>query len=111
MSASDSTLVGGTYPEDATREINIPSTSGFSGSGIPANARGYAITVTALPNGNSLPFLTAYPACQARPNASILNVPAGSNGSITIYAYRRTDVVVDVTGTSGGSILLWANCH
>ena len=109
--ASDSTASGGPYADDTTRPISIPAASGCSG--IPSNARGYAINVTALPNGNPMPFLTAYPTGQPRPNASILNafqgqivsnsaiVPAGTNGSIDIYAFRRTDVVVDVSGYFG----------
>jgi serine protease len=60
-----------------------------------------------------MPFLTAYPTGQVRPNASILNafqgqivsnaaiVPAGANGLIDIYAFRRTDVVVEVGGYFG----------
>jgi hypothetical protein len=106
--ASDSTVSGGPYPDDTTRTINIPAAAGCSG--IPSNAQGYAINVTALPGGNPMPFLTAYPTGQARPNASILNafqgqvvtnaaiIPAGTNGAIDIYAFRRTDVVVEVSG-------------
>jgi hypothetical protein len=57
-----------------------------------------------------MPFLTAYPTGQPRPNASILNafqgqvvsnsalVPAGVNGAIDIFAFRRTHVVVEVSG-------------
>jgi hypothetical protein len=109
--ASDSTVSGGIYEDDTTRTISIPSATGCSG--IPSNARGYSINVTALPNGNPMPFLTAYPTGQVRPNASILNafqgqivsnaaiVPAGANGLIDIYAFRRTDVVVEVGGYFG----------
>ncbi|MBI4905015.1 MAG: hypothetical protein HY820_15365 [Acidobacteria bacterium] len=109
--ASDSTVSGGAFPDDSTRTINIPAAT--SCAGIPANAKGYAINVTALPHGNSLPFLTAYPTGQPRPNASILNafqgqvitnaaiIPAGTNGSIDIYAFRGTDVVVEVSGYFG----------
>lgn len=109
--ASDSTVSGGAYADDTTKSIQIPAVSGCTG--IPTNARGYAINVTALPNGNPMPFLTAYPTGQPRPNASILNafqgqivsnsaiVPAGVNGAIDIYAFRRTDVVVEVSGYFG----------
>ena len=61
--AADSTASGGPYPDDTARTLNIPA----------ANAKGYAINVAALPNGNPMPFLTAYPTGQLRPNASILN--------------------------------------
>ena len=109
--ASDSTVSGGVYAADSTRSINIPAAAGCSG--IPANARGYAINVTALPNGNPLPFITAYPTGQPRPGASILNafegqivsnsatIPAGTNGAIDIYAYTQTNVVVEVSGYFG----------
>ena len=30
-------------------------------SGIPSDARGYAMNVTAIQNGNPMPFLTVYP--------------------------------------------------
>ncbi|MBS1826059.1 MAG: VCBS repeat-containing protein [Acidobacteria bacterium] len=109
--ASDSTVNGGQYADETTRTIAIPTATGCSG--IPPTAKGYAINVTALPGGNPMPFLTAYPTGQPQPNASILNafqgqvvtnsaiVPAGTNGAINIYAYRRTDVVVEVSGYFG----------
>ncbi|MBI4911016.1 MAG: hypothetical protein HY820_45825 [Acidobacteria bacterium] len=109
--ANDSTVSGGQYPDESTRTINIPASPGCTG--IPTNARGYAINVTALPGGNPMPFLTAYPTGQTQPNASILNafqgqivsnaaiVPAGTGGSINIFAFRRTDVVVEVSGYFG----------
>ncbi|MBL8210638.1 MAG: hypothetical protein JNK87_08000, partial [Bryobacterales bacterium] len=109
--ASDSTTSGGPYADETARTIAIPSAPACAG--IPAAARAYAINVTALPNGNPMPFLTAYPTGQPRPGASILNafqgqvvtngaiVPSGSNGAIDIYAYRRTDVVVEISGYFG----------
>lgn len=108
---SDSTASGGTHGDDTTRTIHIPAATGCIG--IPANAQGYALNVTALPHGNSVPFITAYPTGQSRPNASILNafqgqiitnaaiVPAGVNGAIDVYAFRATDVVVEVSGYFG----------
>src|SRR5262249_8536823 len=109
--ASDSTVSGGPYPPETARTINIAAASGCSG--ISANAQGYALNVTALPSGNPMPFITAYPTGQPRPNASILNafqgqvvtnsaiIPAGTNGAIDIYAYRGTDVIVEVSGYFG----------
>ncbi|MBI4905769.1 MAG: hypothetical protein HY820_19200 [Acidobacteria bacterium] len=109
--ASDSTLTGGPYADETSRTINIPTASGCSG--IPATAQGYAINVTALPDGNPMPFLTAYPSGQPRPNASILNafqgqvvtnaaiIPAGTGGAIDVFAFRRTGVVVEVSGYFG----------
>lgn len=109
--ASDSTVNGGQYADESTRTIPIPTAPGCTG--IPATAKGYALNVTALPGGNPMPFLTGYPTGQSQPNASILNafqgqivtnsaiIPAGANGAINIYAYRRTDVVVEVSGYFG----------
>ncbi|MBI4902539.1 MAG: DUF3421 domain-containing protein [Acidobacteria bacterium] len=109
--ANDSTVTGGIYNDDTTRTIDVPIAAGCPG--IPATARGYALNVTALPNNSPMPFITAYPTGQPRPNISILNafegqivtnsaiVPAGVTGKIDIYAYRRTNVVVEVSGYFG----------
>lgn len=60
-----------------------------------------------------MPFLTAWPSGQLQPNASILNafqgqtvtnsaiVPAGAGGSIDVYAFRQTHVVIDIAGYFG----------
>jgi hypothetical protein len=100
-----------TYEDETRRTMHIPTAPGCTG--IPANAKGYAINVTAMPNGNPMPFLTAFPTGQQRPNASMLNafqgqvvtnaaiIPAGTNGAIDIFAYRRTEVVVEVSGYFG----------
>ncbi|MCC6367718.1 MAG: hypothetical protein IT165_29700 [Bryobacterales bacterium] len=109
--ASDSTVSGGAYPDNTSRTINIPAAAGCSG--IPADAKGYVINVTALPTANPMPFLTAWPTGTARPNASILNafqgqivsnsaiIPAGAGAAIDVYAFKRTNVVVEVSGYFG----------
>jgi serine protease len=60
-----------------------------------------------------MPFLTAYPTGQTRPNASVLNafegqvvsnsviIAAGTGGAIDVFAYRRTNVVVELIGYFG----------
>ncbi|MBI4904126.1 MAG: hypothetical protein HY820_10855 [Acidobacteria bacterium] len=60
-----------------------------------------------------MPVITAYPTGQPQPNTSILNafqgqtvtnsaiVPAGTNGSVNIYPYRQTHVIVEVSGYFG----------
>ncbi|MFN0171605.1 MAG: S8 family serine peptidase [Bryobacteraceae bacterium] len=100
---------GPMYAAMVARTIPIP-TSGCVG--IPANAKGFALNVTALPGGLSLPFITAYPAGQW-PNTSILNafegqvvtnsaiIPSGSNGAANVLAYEKTHVVVEVSGFFG----------
>ncbi|MCC6393904.1 MAG: hypothetical protein IT167_25120 [Bryobacterales bacterium] len=102
---------GPMFADDTTRSFAVP-TSPYC-TGIPATAKGYALNVTAVPNGSPMPFLTVYPTGKSRPNASILNafegqtvsnsvvVPAGSNGAVDVYAYRKTHVVVEVSGYFG----------
>lgn len=94
------TLLGG-----QTRETPIPSSS----CGIPASARAYSLNLTVVPAG-PLSYLTVWPAGQTRPLVSTLNsfdgrivanaaiVPAGANGSISIFVTDKTDVVVDING-------------
>jgi len=77
--------------------------------GVPANAQAYALNVTAVPHG-PLGYLTIWPTGQPRPVASTLNslngivkanaamVPAGNNGSVSVYATGATDVVLDIDG-------------
>jgi len=76
---------------------------------IPPAASAYSLNLTVVPNG-ILGFLTTWPSGQARPLASSLNaltgtivgnaaiVPAGTNGSIDMYASGPTDLVIDING-------------
>lgn len=113
--AVDTRLANGTFggpifESDASR--SYPLTSSPCG-GIPANARGYVVNATALPNGSPMPFLTLWPTGQTRPNASTLNafegqivtntaiLPAGPSSSIDVFAFRRTHIVLDVSGFFG----------
>lgn len=101
---------GPIFGDEVTRSYQLPSSGCV---GVSSSARAYSIHATAIPNTNPMPFLTAYPTGQARPNASILNafqgqtvtnsaiVPAGTNGSIDVYAFRRTHLVIDVVGYFG----------
>ena len=108
---SDSIASGSPFADSSVRTISVASAPGCPG--IPANARGYALNFTAIPNGIPMPFLTAYPAGQPQPNVSVLNafqgqtvsnsaiVPAGTGGAIDVYAYRQTDIVVEISGYFG----------
>ncbi|MBL8229784.1 MAG: hypothetical protein JNL98_14945 [Bryobacterales bacterium] len=101
---------GPIFENETTRSYAIP---GSACSGVPGNARGYAVNVTAIPNGSPMPFITVWQAGQPQPNASVLNafqgqtvtnsvvVPASLNGSISVYAFRRTHVVLDIAGYFG----------
>ena len=76
---------------------------------IPAVAQAYSFNVTVAPPG-SLGFLTIWPTGQTRPNASTLNdplgtiianaaiVPAGTSGSVDVYASDSTNLVIDING-------------
>jgi sugar lactone lactonase YvrE len=88
-----------------TRDFPIP----FSSCGTPAAASAYSLNVTVVPSG-ALAFLTAFPTGPARPVVSTLNsftgqvvanaalVPAGTNGSISVYVTGQTDVILDTNG-------------
>ncbi len=77
--------------------------------GLPANAQAYALNFTSLPHA-PLSFLTTWPTGTNRPVVSTLNsntatvtanaaiVPAGSNGSISVYATAASDLLIDVSG-------------
>lgn len=103
---------GGPAFADATsRSIPVPASSRCPG--IPASAKAYAINATVIPGGNPMPFLTVWPSGQPQPNASVINafegqtvssafiVPAGANGSVDVYAFRQTHVVLEISGYFG----------
>jgi hypothetical protein len=89
-----------------SRRFRLPSTPYCT---VPPGAAAYSVTITAVPQG-PLQFLTAWPAGLAQPNVSNINspagrvlansviVPAGSDGSIDIFPFNRTDVLIDING-------------
>ena len=92
-----------------TRDFPIPS----GPCGIPATATAYSLNVTAVPGTDYLGYLTTWPTGRARPNVSTLNswtgkvvanaalIPAGSNGSVSVYVTDATDVILDINGYFG----------
>src|SRR5262249_18676083 len=90
-------LVGG-----ATRTFPIPTSTTCS---IPSIAQAYSFNITVVPSG-FLNYLTVWPTGQPRPNASTLNgyvgtvianaaiVPAGTGGSIDVFASENTDLII-----------------
>ena len=76
---------------------------------IPESAQAYSLNFAAVPPG-PLGFITAYPTGQPRPTTATLNdtvaqivanaaiVPAGTNGSIDIFASNNTNLVIDING-------------
>ncbi len=95
------------YENESTHTIPIQTTTRC-----PAmpNAKAYVISATVLPNGSSMPYLTMWPTGGPRPQASQMNafegqiatntaiVPSGTNGSINVFVYRRTNVVLELSG-------------
>jgi hypothetical protein len=97
-------LGGPSIASGASRDFPIPSGS----CRIPSAATAYSLNVTVVPQG-PLGFLTIWPTGQPQPLASTLNsdgrikanaaiVPAGSNGSVSVYATNTTDVILDING-------------
>ncbi len=98
-------LGGPGLPANSTRDFPIPSSS----CGVPQGVSAYAANVTAIPDG-SLQFLTLWPTGQAKPNVSTLNavegevvanaaiVPAGSNGSLSMYVAGPANIALDLNG-------------
>jgi hypothetical protein len=88
-----------------TREFAVSQSS----CGIPSTAQAYSMNVTVVPK-EKLGYLTIWPSGAPQPLISLLNsydgrikanavvVPAGSNGSINIFATDATDVVLDLNG-------------
>jgi hypothetical protein len=80
---------------------------------IPATATAYSLNVTAIPATNYLGYLTTWPTGAAQPGVSTLNswtgkvvanaalVPAGSNGSVSVFVTDPADVILDINGYFG----------
>ncbi len=97
---------GGPYVVGNTaRDFPIPAST----CGIPSSAGDFSFNLTVVPHG-PLSYLTIYPTGQARPLVSTLNsldgrikanaaiVPAGTSGSVTLFATNDTDVILDING-------------
>lgn len=77
---------------------------------ISPTALAYSLNFAAVPGGTPLGFVTAWATGQAKPLASSLNaptgtvtanaviVPAGTLGSIDVYASDATNMVIDING-------------
>ena len=90
--------LGRTFPLQSSSTCSIPST-----------ALAYSLNITVVPPG-PLGFITLWPTGQSRPLVSTLNdltgtivanaaiVPAGTSGSIDVYASSVTDVIIDING-------------
>ena len=93
----------------STRSFTIAAILAGSGCNIPLSAQAYSLNVTAVPDG-PLSYLTLWPTGQPKPFVSTLNswegevvanaaiVPAGTNGSISVFVTGPTDVILDTNG-------------
>ncbi len=102
----------------STRDVPVPQ----SGCGVPTTAKAYSVNVTVVP-AEPLGYLTLYPTGSARPLVSTLNafegqvaanaaiVPAGTNGSISIFVTNNTHAIADINGyfteSTGAETLLF----
>ena len=89
----------------STRNFDVPQ----SACNIPTTAQAYSLNMTVVPPG-PLEYLTTWPAGQTQPYVSTLNalqgqiaanaaiVPAGANGSISVYVSDPSNVLVDING-------------
>ena len=99
------TLINGAFTGGQTRTLPILSSS----CNVPSAAQAYSLNFVVVPPGR-VGFITAFPTGVARPSAATLNditgtvaanaaiVPAGTSGSIDVFASDPTNLVVDING-------------
>ncbi len=83
-----------------------------SGCSVPPAAQAYSMNITAVPQA-TLGYLTTWSTGQSQPLVSTLNaptgvvtanaaiVPAGTNGSISMYVTDPSDIIIDIDGYFG----------
>jgi hypothetical protein len=103
---------------NATRTFAIQSAT--SPCPVPSIAQAYSFNITVVPLGTTFPgnvnpsgalgYLTIWPTGVAQPVVSTLNsflgtvaanaaiVPAGTNGSVDVFVFNNTDVIIDING-------------
>jgi DNA-binding beta-propeller fold protein YncE len=115
---ADTRTIGQPIQGGTSQEFHVPD---LGGCGIPANAGAYSFNVTMVPkDAQYVGFLSIYPTGGAQPTVSLMNswdgrfkanaaiVPAGTDGSVSVFASNTTDVVLDINGyfkTPDGSTL------
>jgi len=99
------TLLSGPFATGATRTLPILS----SPCNVPAAAQAYSLNFVAV-TSTRVGYLTAYPTGVSRPTVATLNdltgtiaanaaiVPAGTGGSVDVFASDATHLVVDING-------------
>jgi hypothetical protein len=100
------TLVGPSLTGNTSRTFPLPTSPTCN---LPVTAQAYSLNLAVVPQG-PLGFLTAWPTGQTQPGTANLSsttgtvtasaaiVPAGTNGSIDVYASNSTDLIIDVNG-------------
>jgi hypothetical protein len=101
-----STVITGPLTGGVSRTVPVLSSS----CNIPATAQAYSMNFTVVPINGPVNFLTVYPTGQSQPAVSTLNddtgtvvanaaiAPAGTSGSIDVFANQTTDLIVDING-------------
>jgi hypothetical protein len=96
---------GPTLNAGQVRDFPIPGST----CNIPTTAKAYSLNLTVVPPG-PVGYVTAWPTGSSQPFVSTLNaptgavtanaaiVPAGMNGSITMFSTNQTDLVIDING-------------
>ena len=102
---------GPSLSANQTREFAIPAAT----CGMPAAATAYSLNITAVPDTSYLGYLSTWPTGSSQPFVSTLNswtgkvvanaalVPAGTNGSISVFVTDPTDAILDINGYFGGA--------
>ncbi len=135
------------YPLPPCRSVDTRPNTGLLGAGspllggspadyalagtcsLPRNAQAYALNYTAVPRNGPLNYLTTWPTNTTRPVVSTLNattgavtanaaiVPAGANGSVSVFSTADVDLIIDVAGyyappaTSGLALYTVSPCR
>jgi len=98
-------LTSGALTAGVSRTLPILSST----CNVPSTAQAHSLNFTAVPPGPFL-YLSVWPTGQPQPTVSTLNdlpgtivanaaiVPAGTSGSIDVYASGATDLIVDING-------------
>jgi hypothetical protein len=102
---ADGPLAGPSLAGNTSRTFPLPTSS----CNLPSTAQAYSLNLTAVPQ-IPLGYLTAWLTGQTQPGTANLSsttgtvtsnaaiVPAGTSGSINVYASNNTDLVIDVDG-------------
>jgi hypothetical protein len=101
-------LGGPVMNSGTSRAFPLPTST----CGLPATASAYSLNTTVVPEGQ-LAYLTLWPTGEVQPFVSTLNaldgqivanaalVPAGTQGSVDVFVFNTTHVIIDTNGYFG----------